>query len=101
MLFFPFYCLFEKKSLSLLEKFVQSITGRLFSLQLALTIDKKSNEAKTLLLSLMDWLEKTKRVPDASESITSEVAAQAYIENYALKLFVWADNMDRAGTFNK
>lgn len=49
----------------------------------------------------MDWLEKTKRAANTNESITSEVAAQAYIENYALKLFVWADNMDRSGNFNK
>ena len=77
------------------------LLGRLFGLQTALTIDKKSNEAKALLMALMDWLEKTKRVPNVSESISSEVAAQAYVENYALKLFVWADNMDRTGNFNK
>lgn len=35
------------------------------------------------------------------EVITNEVVAQAHIENYALKLFLWADNEDRAGRFNK
>lgn len=78
-----------------------TILGRLYSLQTALTIDKKSDEAKSFLLALMDWLESTKKAASSNESITSEVAAQAYIENYALKLFVWADNMDRSGNFNK
>lgn len=49
----------------------------------------------------MDWLEQTKRASQGNESITSEIAAQAYLENYALKLFVWADNMDRSSNFNK
>lgn len=73
----------------------------MYSLQTALNIDKKSDEAKAFLLSLMDWLEETKRLSNTNESITSEVAAQAYIENYVLKLFVWADNMDRSANFNK
>lgn len=74
---------------------------RIYALQTALTIDKKSAEAKTFLLPLMDWLEKTKRSSGNNELITSEAAAQAYVENYALKLFIWSDNMDRSGTFNK
>lgn len=49
----------------------------------------------------MEWLEKTKRAAQSNESITSEVAAQAYLENYAMKIFVWADNMDRSSNFNK
>lgn len=80
---------------------VVSYWCRLCALQNALKIDKKSDEAKVFLLSLMDWLEKTKKVMHDNESISNEVAAQAYIENYALKLFYWADNQDRSGVFNK
>uniref|UniRef100_A0A3Q3A2D8 Vesicle (multivesicular body) trafficking 1 n=1 Tax=Kryptolebias marmoratus TaxID=37003 RepID=A0A3Q3A2D8_KRYMA len=36
-----------------------------------------------------------------NESITQEVVGNAHIENYALKLFLYADNEDRAGRFHK
>lgn len=35
------------------------------------------------------------------ESITQEVVGNAHIENYALKMFIYADNEDRAGRFHK
>ncbi|XP_008485693.2 vacuolar protein sorting-associated protein VTA1 homolog [Diaphorina citri] len=54
-----------------------------------------------LLLKLMDWLEQEKKTHRDNDTIMNETAAQAYIENYALKLFQWADSMDRASTFNK
>lgn len=68
---------------------------------MAMKIDKKSEDAMKVLLSLMDWLEKQKTAMADNESITNEMAAQAYLENYALKLFLWADGQDRAGIFNK
>ena len=77
------------------------ILGRVYTLQMALKIDKKSEDAMKLLLSLMDWLEKQKTAMADNESITNEMAAQAYLENYALKVFLWADGQDRAGIFNK
>lgn len=36
-----------------------------------------------------------------NESITQEVVGNAHIENYALKLFLYADNEDRAERFHK
>lgn len=75
--------------------------GRLFTLQQALKIDKKSEDAVKLLMSLMDWLEKKKTEYADNDAITNEIAAQAHIENYALKLFLWADGQDRAAIFNK
>lgn len=33
--------------------------------------------------------------------VTDEDAANAYIENFALRVFIKADDMDRAGTVNK
>jgi vacuolar protein sorting-associated protein VTA1 len=68
---------------------------------MGLKIDRKSDEAKALLTSLMDWLETQKRVLSDNEAITHELAAQAHLENYALKLFVYADSQDRAANFGK
>lgn len=36
-----------------------------------------------------------------NESITQEVVGNAHIENYALKMFLYADNEDRSGRFHK
>lgn len=74
---------------------------RLYALQRSLVIDKSSDGAKFFLLRLMDWLENEKKTHHDNDTITNEGAAQAYVENYALKLFRWADGMDRNGTFNK
>ena len=35
------------------------------------------------------------------EAIHNEVVGQAHVEDYALKVFLFADNEDRAGRFNK
>lgn len=50
---------------------------------------------------VMDWLEKFKKEHHENEAITNDVVAQAYLENYTLKLFTYADQNDRAGNFNK
>ncbi|XP_071439989.1 vacuolar protein sorting-associated protein VTA1 homolog isoform X2 [Hetaerina americana] len=49
----------------------------------------------------MDWLETQKTEHKDNEAIMSNIPGQAHIENYALKLFLWADGQDRAGVFNK
>ena len=36
-----------------------------------------------------------------NEAIKSEVVGQAHVEDYALKLFLYADNEDRAARFGK
>uniref|UniRef100_T1JJW8 Vta1/callose synthase N-terminal domain-containing protein n=1 Tax=Strigamia maritima TaxID=126957 RepID=T1JJW8_STRMM len=74
---------------------------RLYALQTGLKIDRKAKESLTLLTALMDWLEKFKKEMTSNEAIASEIVAQAHIENYALKLFTWADSEDRASRFNK
>ena len=35
------------------------------------------------------------------EAMQNDVVAEAHVENYALKLFLYADNEDRAGRFGK
>lgn len=52
-------------------------------------------------IAIMDWLEAVKKQNHENESITNEVAAQAHMENYALKLFLYADKQDREGNFGK
>ncbi|KAK6641469.1 hypothetical protein RUM44_013181 [Polyplax serrata] len=74
---------------------------RLYALQLGLKIDKSSPDAKKLLVGLMDWLEKTKTQQKDNEAVLHDIPAQAHLENYALKLFLWADSQDRAANFNK
>ena len=75
--------------------------ARLAALQTAMKIDRKSKEAKAILIPLMDWLEKEKKVLSGNEAVTSEIVASAHIENYAMKLFEWADKEDRAARFGK
>ena len=36
-----------------------------------------------------------------NESVMNEVVGQSHVENYALKLFLYADNEDRASRFGK
>ncbi|KAL7751589.1 hypothetical protein RI367_003053 [Sorochytrium milnesiophthora] len=56
-----------------------------------------SRECKTWLLSVMDYLEKEKARLSGNEAVTSETVAASYVENFALKIFLNADNEDRAG----
>ncbi|GAB0095053.1 VTA1 [Sergentomyia squamirostris] len=75
--------------------------SRLYALQCGLKLSSQKPEETKLFIELMDWLEKTKKEHADNESITNEVAAQAYLENYALKLFLYADKQDREGNFGK
>lgn len=49
----------------------------------------------------MDWLESVKKSKKDNEAITNDTVAQAYLENYAHKLFSFADQQDRASNFGK
>ncbi|XP_030380140.1 vacuolar protein sorting-associated protein VTA1 homolog [Scaptodrosophila lebanonensis] len=75
--------------------------ARLYALQIGLKASTQSAEETKLLLSLMDWLELMKKQHSANEAITNDIAAQAHIENYALKLFLYADKQDREENFGK
>ncbi|PRD29965.1 UNVERIFIED_CONTAM: Vacuolar protein sorting-associated protein VTA1 [Trichonephila clavipes] len=75
--------------------------SRFYAVQTGLKLNDKSPENSAFFIKLMDWLESVKKVKRDDETISNEVVAQAHIENYALKLFLWADNEDRSGRFNK
>ncbi|WAR07039.1 VTA1-like protein [Mya arenaria] len=79
---------------------VVSYYCRLYALQNGMEIDKKSPECRVFHVTLMDYLEKVKKETD-SEAVHNEVVGQAHMENYALKVFLYADNEDRASRFNK
>lgn len=95
-------------SLKFLLKFLKTFNfqlpvaywARVYSLQLGIKAAKQPDE-KAFLLTLMDWLESVKKSNKENESITSETVGQAHLENYAHKLFTYADQQDRASNFGK
>uniref|UniRef100_A0A3P9I7B4 Vacuolar protein sorting-associated protein VTA1 homolog n=2 Tax=Oryzias latipes TaxID=8090 RepID=A0A3P9I7B4_ORYLA len=74
---------------------------RLYAMQTGMKLDSKTPECRKFLVKLMDQLETMKKEFSDNESITQEVVGNAHIENYALKLFLYADNEDRAERFHK
>jgi vacuolar protein sorting-associated protein VTA1 len=72
---------------------------RLYAMQKGMEIDRKSPESRQFLAGLMNSLEETKNKHRDLEAIQNEIIGQAHLENYALKLFLYADNEDRAGRF--
>ncbi|XP_076282276.1 vesicle trafficking 1 [Lasioglossum baleicum] len=80
---------------------VVSYWCRLYALQTGLKLSTKTTDQTNFLLKLMDWLETTKKELRENEAITNDIVAQAHLENWALKLFLYADKRDRAGDFSK
>lgn len=74
---------------------------RLYAMQTGMKLDSKTPECRQFLVKLMDQLETMKKELKDNESITQEVVGNAHIENYALKMFLYADNEDRSGRFHK
>lgn len=74
---------------------------RLYAMQTGMKLDSKTPECRKFLVKLMDQLETMKKELSDNDSITQEVVGNAHIENYALKMFLYADNEDRAGRFHK
>lgn len=52
-------------------------------------------------MKVMDWLEVFKKSHKDNEAITNDTVAVAHLENYALKLFLYADKQDRESNFGK
>lgn len=50
---------------------------------------------------IMGWLETCKKEHSTNEAISNDVVAQAHLENYAMQLFTYADQQDRAANFGK
>ncbi|KAM7136849.1 vacuolar protein sorting-associated protein VTA1 homolog isoform 1-T1 [Molossus nigricans] len=75
--------------------------GRLYAMQTGMKIDSKTPECRKFLSKLMDQLEALKKQLGDNEAVTQEIVGCAHLENYALKMFLYADNEDRAGRFHK
>ncbi|XP_070808273.1 vacuolar protein sorting-associated protein VTA1 homolog [Pituophis catenifer annectens] len=80
---------------------VVSYYCRLYAMQTGMKIDSKNPECRKFLCKLMDQLEAMKKQLGDNEAITQEIVGCAHVENYALKMFLYADNEDRAGQFHK
>uniref|UniRef100_A0A8C8GUV0 Vta1/callose synthase N-terminal domain-containing protein n=1 Tax=Oncorhynchus tshawytscha TaxID=74940 RepID=A0A8C8GUV0_ONCTS len=74
---------------------------RLYAMQTGMKLDSKTPECRKFLVQLMDQLETMKKELTDNDSISQEVVGNAHIENYALKMFLYADNEDRSGRFHK
>ncbi|CAK1553485.1 unnamed protein product [Leptosia nina] len=75
---------------------------RLHALQVGLKLTtKKTPEETKVLMAIMDWLEEAKKVNKDNDAVSNEVVAQAHLENYALKLFLFADKQDREQNYGK
>ncbi|KAK6033862.1 hypothetical protein COOONC_28628 [Cooperia oncophora] len=78
-----------------------SISGLFYAVQNAMHLDKSSPEALKFLTGLLSTLETIKKQLVGNEAITNEVVAQAHLENFALKLFNFADVREKAGQVDK
>ncbi|XP_040920715.1 vacuolar protein sorting-associated protein VTA1 homolog isoform X3 [Toxotes jaculatrix] len=74
---------------------------RLYAMQTGMKLESKTPECRKFLVKLMDQLESMKKELSDNDSISQEVVGNAHIENYALKMFLYADNEDRSGRFHK
>ncbi|XP_041975974.1 vacuolar protein sorting-associated protein VTA1 homolog [Aricia agestis] len=75
---------------------------RLHALQTGLKITtKKTPEETKVLMAIMDWLEEAKTTYKDNDAISNEVVAQAHLENYALRLFLYADKQDHEQNYGK
>ncbi|KAJ1368129.1 hypothetical protein KIN20_029199 [Parelaphostrongylus tenuis] len=72
-----------------------------YAAQNAMQLDKSSPEALHFLTGLLGTLESIKKQLIGTEAITNEVVAQAHLENYALKLFNFADAKEKTGEVDK
>ncbi|CAB3408272.1 unnamed protein product [Caenorhabditis bovis] len=72
-----------------------------YAVQSAMQLDKSSPEALQFLTSLLTTLETVKKQLHGNEAITNETIAQAHIEDFALKLFNFADNKEKSGQIDK
>ncbi|CAG8464362.1 8754_t:CDS:2 [Paraglomus occultum] len=70
---------------------------RYYAAKRALTNGTKTAESNAFLNKLLDLLEAEKKSLAGNEAVTNDIAGSAYVENFALKIFINADNEDRQG----
>ncbi|KAI8984716.1 Vta1 like-domain-containing protein [Mycotypha africana] len=80
---------------------ILSYYARYYAAKLAIARGPRTKETNAYLSDLLDALETQKQDIGDNEAITNDIVAYAYVENFALKIFLNADNEDRAGKANK
>lgn len=70
-------------------------------LALKLVPGQKTPETAELIRLIIEWLEATKKANADNEGISNQTAAQALLEEYALRIFEHADSLDKQAIFNK
>lgn len=60
-----------------------------------------ADDSRAFLLNLLDQLESLKASLSDQEAITNDIVAQAYVTNFADRVFVGADNEDRQGNASR
>ncbi|KAG1864745.1 Vta1 like-domain-containing protein [Suillus subalutaceus] len=68
-----------------------------YAAQLGINLKVKDAASRTLLLNLLNALERLKAQIGPIDTIDSEPASAAFVENFALKIFRIADDEDREG----
>ncbi|KAF7731244.1 hypothetical protein EC973_000660 [Apophysomyces ossiformis] len=77
------------------------VPAHYYAVKLAISRGPSNKDTKTYLGQLLDSLEQRKVALAGNEAITDDIAGYAYVENFALKVFLNADNEDRAGNASK
>ncbi|KAG1153476.1 hypothetical protein G6F37_010328 [Rhizopus arrhizus] len=72
-----------------------------YAAKLAINKGSRTKETNVYLSHLLDSLENQKKSMGDNEAITNDLVGYAHIENFALKIFLNADNEDRAGKASK
>lgn len=72
-----------------------------YAAKLAINKGSRTKETNLYLSHLLDSLENQKKSMGDNEAITNDLVGYAHIENFALKIFLNADNEDRAGKASK
>jgi vacuolar protein sorting-associated protein VTA1 len=74
-----------------------SFIGAYYAAQIGISLKAASASNRTFLAALLTTLENLRLTLGSTDAITDESASSAYIENFALKVFAFADNEDRRG----
>lgn len=69
--------------------------------QTCMSIQPVEPESRTFLMKLLDYLEQKKASLSDHDAITNNLAATAYVENFALRIFDGADQEDLKGNSTK
>ncbi|KAI9492028.1 Vta1 like-domain-containing protein [Zychaea mexicana] len=81
---------------------IVSYYAQYYAVKMAISKGPSNKETNAYLSQLLDKLEQVKTALGANnEAITSDLVGYAHLENFALKVFLNADNEDRSGKASK